>query len=65
MGITENATCILNLGKCLFSFKMKVLFLFMITSGAAISFYLVIQVLFIGKGNKALKLLQLHHRICC
>lgn len=50
---------------CLFSFKMKILFLFMITAGVVISFYFLFPILFIGKGGKALKLLQLHHHIFC
>lgn len=36
----------------LLSFKMKVLFLFMVTAGAAVNFYFVLQILFIGKGVK-------------
>jgi len=54
VAITENAMCILNPKKThLLSFKMDVLFLFMITAGTAINFYFAVQIFFIGKGTKA------------
>lgn len=44
----------------LLSFQMKVLFLFMIRAGAAINFYFVVQIFFIGKGAKTVIITSLH-----